>query len=102
MLLLSRFVIRGHSMEPTFPHGTTVLASGIPYLFSSPKGGDLVVFFDKKSDKTFIKRIESVDGERYFLRGDNKGDSFDSRRFGWVDKKNLLGKVLCQFAQYIF
>lgn len=95
-MLLGRFRIYGHSMESTLPHGTTVLVSGIPYLFSLPKRGDIVAFFDKKSGKTFIKRIERVDGERYFLRGDNKGDSFDSRRFGWVDKKNILGKVLCK------
>lgn len=81
-------------MEPTLPHGATVLVSGIPYLFSPPKRGDVVAFLDEGSRKTFIKRIERVEGERYFLGGDNKGDSFDSRKIGWIHRRDILGKVV--------
>lgn len=83
-------------MEPTISQGQTVLVSAVPYLFSKPKIGDIVAF--KKNEKVFIKRINkidpSADGEKYFVSGDNKNDSFDSRRFGWITKENILGKVV--------
>lgn len=92
MLLFSLFVVQGHSMEPTLLQGQTVLASSITFLFSKPKIGDTIVF--KATDKVFIKRISKIDGERYFLLGDNKKDSFDSRKFGWINKRDILGKVI--------
>lgn len=92
MLLLSRFTISGHSMDPTILQGQTVLVSSIPFFFSKPKIGDIVAF--KKPEKVFIKRIVKVDGEKYFVSGDNKNDSLDSRRFGWILKKDIIGKVI--------
>ena len=96
MLLFSRFTISGHSMEPNISQGQTVLVSSIPYFFSKPKVGDIVSF--KKTGKVFIKRISgtdpSDDGEKYFVGGDNKKDSMDSRRFGWILKKDIIGKVI--------
>lgn len=92
MLLLSRFVIRGHSMEPTFPHGTTVFVSSIPYLFSRPKVGDVAAFVYGK--KIFIKRIKSKKGTHYILAGDNKQDSVDSRAIGSIPRRQIVGKVL--------
>ena len=44
MLLLSKFKISGHSMEPTFKNGDKILATNIFYLFKSPKVNDIVVF----------------------------------------------------------
>jgi len=92
MLLLSRFTIYGHSMEPTIKNGETVLASSIPFLFSNPKVGDVVVF--KKNEKVFIKRITKIDGEKYFVGGDNKKDSLDSRKIGLVERSGIAGKVI--------
>ena len=81
-------------MEPTLRDGSTVLASGIPYFFSSPGVGDLVVFLDEKSDTTCIKKIGRVEGEKYFLVGENKEDSFDSKQIGLVLRENIIGKVV--------
>lgn len=100
MFLLSRFKIYGHSMEPTIKNGESVLASGIPYLFSKPKVGDIVAFKDNKSRKVFVKRIvkidPSADGDKHFVKGDNERDSLDSRRLGWIEKKDIVGKVICR------
>ncbi len=93
MLLLFRFTIRGHSMEPTFRHGSRVLASSIPYIISPPKVGDIVIV-KKKTETLFVKRIQKVQKDRYFLIGDNPTDSLDSRQFGWVEKKDIIGKVI--------
>lgn len=92
MMLLSRFKVVGHSMEPTILSGTILLVSSIPYLFKQPKLGDIVVF--KVLEEKFVKRIKKNEGRRYFLAGDNTTDSLDSRKLGWVRREDILGKVL--------
>jgi len=92
MLLLSRFKIAGHSMSPTFSEDDSVLVSSLPLLFFKPKIGDVVVF--EKYNRFYIKRIDKIENEKYFLVGDNKNDSFDSRRFGSVKRSQIKGKVI--------
>ncbi len=81
-------------MEPTFLNGSFLLVSSIPYLLIKPKVGDIIAF--KKDDKIFIKRIVKINGEKYFVKGDNKNDSLDSRKFGWIEKKEIVGKVIAK------
>ncbi len=87
-----KFLVAGHSMEPTIYPGTTLLVSSIPYIFREPKVGDIVVF--KSFEKTFVKRIKKKERQQYFLSGDNANDSLDSRELGWVRRDDILGKVL--------
>ncbi len=91
-MLLSRFKIVGHSMSPKFRENDNVLVSSLPFLFSSPKKGDVVVF--EKFNRLYIKRIKKLKEEMYFLVGDNKKDSQDSRRFGSVSRQQIRGKVI--------
>ena len=49
---------------------------------------------DGDNNKYLVKRITKVDGEKYFVSGDNKNDSLDSREFGWISKGDILGKVI--------
>ena len=79
-------------MTPTFSEDDNVLASSIPLLFSKPKKGDVVVF--EKYNRLYIKRIDKIENGKYFLVGDNKSDSFDSRRFGSVTRSQIKGKVI--------
>lgn len=60
--------------------------------FGKIKSGDVVVF--KIKDAVYIKRIEKKKGDRYFLIGDNRKESIDSRKFGWMDEKDIIGKVI--------
>jgi signal peptidase I len=92
MLLLSKFKIIGHSMEPGFKTNEKVLVSGLVYLFNAPQINDIVAF--RKKNKVFIKRIIRINNEKYFLEGDNKLDSIDSWKLGWISKKEILGKVI--------
>lgn len=92
MLLLSRFKISGHSMSPTFSEGENVLVSSLPLLFAKPRKGDVVVF--EKYNRFYIKRIGKIKEEKYFLVGDNKKDSEDSRRFGSVAREQIKGKII--------
>lgn len=81
-------------MEPFIKNGQTVLASSIPYLFSKPKINDIVAFKEKNTGKIFIKRIIKNNGNKYFMKGDNKKDSVDSQEIGWVLRKEIVGKVI--------
>jgi len=91
-MLLARFKVSGHSMEPQIKNGEEVLVTGIIYLFKKPKINDIVAF--KKDKKVLIKRIIGIDDDKYFVAGDNKNDSLDSKTFGLISKRQMLGKVI--------
>lgn len=93
---LLRFKVLGHSMEPTIRSGQTVLVSWIPYLFSKPKLEDVIALWER-DEKVLIKRISKIDKDEYFVKGDNKIDSLDSKDFGWIGRKKIVGKVICIF-----
>ena len=91
-MLLSKIRIVGYSMEPTLSSGDIALVSSIPFLFPNPKIGDIIAF--RKNDKIFVKRIAKINREKYFVKGDNIKDSLDSKNFGWINKKEIVGKVI--------
>ena len=78
-------------MEPEFQDDDTVLVNRLSYFFKKPKIGDVVVL---KKEKYIIKRIKKVKDDKVFVEGDNKKESIDSRGFGWVDRKRIVGKVV--------
>lgn len=94
-MLLGKFKITGHSMEPFILNNQTVLASSIPFIFSKPKIGDVVVF--KVDDRIFIKRVKEIKNQKFFLEGDNKKDSLGSKKIGWISGKKILGKIVFKF-----
>jgi nickel-type superoxide dismutase maturation protease len=90
-MLLFRVKVAGHSMEPALKHNQIIIASSIPYIFRKPHTGDIVVL---SHSKCIIKRIVKVKENEVFVVGDNKNESTDSRNFGWVNKKEIIGKVI--------
>ncbi len=76
-------------MQPGIKEGETVFASSLPYLFSKPKVGDIVVF--TWLNRTLIKRIKKIKSNHCLLEGDNLSDSL---KIGWINKKEIIGKVL--------
>ena len=80
--------IRGNSMAPTFIAGQPFfvcskyeLQEGKIYVFSAPNG------------ETVIKRLHKiVYGTLYFL-GDNEEFSYDSRDYGYVSTKAVIGEA---------
>ncbi len=91
-MLLAKFRIIGHSMEPAIKNGEEVLVSNFFYWFKKPKIGDIVAFRD--SEQILIKRITKISEGKYFLSGDNQGDSLDSRKLGLIAKRKIIGKVI--------
>lgn len=76
-------------MLPTLKPGQDVL---VLCWFVKPKAGDIVAL--KVKGKEMIKRIQMSSDSGIFVIGDNKKESTDSRKFGWIKKKEIIGKVV--------
>ena len=90
-LPLSHFIIRGTSMMPNYKPGAHVFS----FNWGAVSVGDVVVTTVK--GRLLIKRITKMDQKRVFLAGDNTNQSTDSRSFGWIDRKLVVGKVIWKY-----
>jgi nickel-type superoxide dismutase maturation protease len=81
-------------MSPTLSDSQVVLVNRFSYLFAKPELGDIVACRDPRDGRVLIKRITKIVCGRYFVSGDNKKNSTDSRKFGMIGKANVLGKVI--------
>lgn len=88
-MILGIYKISGHSMLPYLTPGDRVFVSSIPFLFSKPKIGDVVVL--AKDGKMLIKRIVRILNKKYYLEGDNKSDSL---KIEPIERNQILGKVI--------
>lgn len=84
-------------MRPFFAHGDTILVNIFSYIFHDPSIGDVVVL-RSPTDMMVIKRITRRKNNLYFVRGDNQKESTDSRVFGWIERKEIAGKVLLKIS----
>ena len=85
------FCVEGDSMLPDLKEGDLVLINPQAEL----QIGDIVLARHPfKQSVKIIKRVsEILSGERYFLVGDNLAESSDSRSFGAISAKDILGKA---------
>ncbi len=86
-------------MFPLLKTGDEVLVNARAYRKKRPAIGDIVLaLHPKRPEFPMIKRITAVlDNDHYFLRGDNAKQSTDSRDFGAVTGKQIIGNVICRF-----
>ena len=92
--MLRLIKVTGDSLYPDYQNGDFVITSKVPVLFGALKAGDVVVFV-RQPYGLLIKRIERVEsnGKQFFVLG-TQLHSVDSREFGLVDRRDILGKVL--------
>jgi len=79
-------------MLPQFkPHQIVIAVK-----FLSLRENDVVIASDPRNCRYLLKRIQNIEFNRVFLVGDNEKESTDSRVFGWILKKDILGKVVAK------
>lgn len=83
-------------MMPVLPPGTLVL--GLRW-FIALKPGHIVVFFHDGKEK--IKRVSDTEDGRLFVLGDHSTASTDSRQYGWVDRSQVLARVIWPSAKKV-
>ncbi len=42
----------------------------------------------------FVKNIKKKEKNKVYVVGLNISESIDSRHFGWIDEKNIIGKMI--------
>jgi phage repressor protein C with HTH and peptisase S24 domain len=75
-------------MWPTLGGGEIVFASPLNPVIP----GSVVVA--KVNGREYIKRVISISNNQFELIGDNYENSYDSRKFGMVNRSDILGAVI--------
>ena len=84
------FRVAERSMEPTIKEGDYLVLLA----FGRLGIGDIVALKHPYKNLTIIKRIVKARVDSIYVEGDNGKSSEDSRRFGFVKKSVVIGKVL--------
>lgn len=114
--------VPSRSMAPTILDGDRIYENKLAYdlkvpfttahivSWAEPKKGDVVILLSPKNGQELVKRIAAapgdvVDGQvipagKYFVMGDNRTKSYDSRSFGLVDRGQILGKAVGVIASF--
>lgn len=81
-------------MMPFFKPGQVVFVHRFAYIFLDPKISDIIVFRSPIDNKFLLKEITKIKNGKYFVLGKNKKKSVDSRKFGFISKDKIVGKVI--------
>lgn len=81
-------------MEPTIIADSIIYINRLAYLFQKPRLHDIIACRDPRDSKVIIKRIIKIENKRYFVQGDNTRYSTDSREFGMIGRRDIIGKIL--------
>lgn len=107
-LLARRVTVQGRSMAPELLPGERLLVDRLVYARDRPRVGDIVlVAHPMRPELRMVKRIALLQGARfgddvvgrgeYWVEGDNADESTDSREFGPVSRRDLLGRAWLRY-----
>ena len=85
-------------MRPTLEPGDRVVCVRVGW--RRVRAGDLVALRDPRDGRLLVKRVRSVDPATgaVVVAGDNPAASTDSRTFGAVDRRHLVGRAVYRYA----
>ncbi|HHT9114619.1 MAG: signal peptidase I [Nitrospirae bacterium] len=103
------YKIATKGMEPAILRGDRVLVDKTAYRRMPPKRGDIIIFvYPDDRSKVYIRRIAGLPGDMIkleggrevivphgavYVLGDNKQNSEDSSKFGFIPLKDVVGKA---------
>jgi signal peptidase I len=108
--------VEGQSMAPTLEDQDRLIVNKLVYRIGEPRRGDIVMlYYPLNPEKSFVKRVIAEEGDTVriaseyrshddwgpqvipegydFVMGDHRNNSSDSRHWGMVPKKYIIGKV---------
>ncbi len=94
LLVANPYRVHGQSMAPSLQDGKLVILDKVSYKFRSPKAGEVVVAHTPLGIEVVKRIIKETAPGKYWLEGDNKEASTDSREFGPVGQEAIVGRVL--------
>ena len=112
--LVTFFRVDGHSMDPTLSNGQLLPVILVGYLLEDPRFNDIVIVQSEGELETrFVKRVLGTPGrivsykgqdyrlgdDEYFVVGDNRNHSTDSRTYGPIKGKQIIGRVVGTYAE---
>lgn len=91
-------VIDGKSMYPTYNDKGLVLTTRF-FNRDKLKIGEVYVYNrgEEEEDILVVKRLTrliNIPGHECFFEGDNPTQSYDSRHYGFINKENIVAKVI--------
>lgn len=88
----SPYTIDGDSMVPALSSGDVVLVNKIVYQWQEPQPQEMVIVATPYG--LMAKRVvREISPDKYWVEGDNKDFSTDSRVYGPVDRSKVIGKI---------
>jgi len=83
-------------MLPGFPDGGTLLFQGPPKpgAVATLLGKIVLIERDSYPGIFFIKRLTSINESGIWVEGDNKGESTDSRKWGYLAPHEIIGVAI--------
>lgn len=84
-------------MEPALNEGDWIVVRWKPRRKRLTVGDIVVVERDDQPGVQYIKRIIKIEKKRFWVEGDNSERSIDSKSWGFLNRKEIIGKYLFRY-----